>query len=68
MFSFIELSKQFEQRFSVRHFPAEPANLYNAAQYILTIGGKRIRPVCVLMGNELFDDINPDAWQVGMAV
>lgn len=68
MFSFIELSQQFEEKFSARHFPAEPANLYNAAQYILNIGGKRIRPVCVLMGNELFDEINPDAWQVGMAV
>ncbi len=68
MFSFSELSKQFEEKFSQRHFPAAPATLYNAAEYILEIGGKRIRPVSVLMGNELFDEINPDAWQVATAI
>ena len=68
MFSFSELSKQFEEKFSQRHFPAAPATLYNAAEYILEIGGKRIRPVSVLRGNELFDEINPDAWQVATAI
>ncbi len=68
MFSFSELSKQFEEKFSQRHFPEAPATLYNAAEYILEIGGKRIRPVSVLMGNELFDEINPDAWQVATAI
>ncbi|MBK7433887.1 MAG: polyprenyl synthetase family protein [Chitinophagaceae bacterium] len=38
------------------------------AQYILGLGGKRVRPVCVLMGNELFSEINPDAYHVGTAV
>ena len=27
-----------------------------------------MRPVCVLMGNELFDEINPDAWPVATAI
>ncbi len=44
------------------------ATLYDPAQYILQLGGKRIRPVCVLMGNELFDEINPDAFYVGTAI
>jgi geranylgeranyl diphosphate synthase, type II len=68
MQSFVELSQQFETKFNVRHFPEQPATLYDAAQYILVIGGKRIRPVCVLMGNELFGEINDDAWQVATAV
>jgi geranylgeranyl diphosphate synthase, type II len=68
MHSFLQLSQQFEEKFAVRHFPVEPATLYDAAQYILVHGGKRIRPVCVLMGNELFDEINEDAWHVGMAI
>ncbi len=65
---FTILSKLFEERFDKRHFPKEPHNLYDASQYILRIGGKRIRPVCVLMGNELFDDIDPDAYEVATAV
>ena len=59
MHSFIELSKIFEQKFNSRHFPLQPETLYDPAQYILNLGGKRIRPVCVLMGNQLFNDIVP---------
>lgn len=68
MHSFASLSNLFEERFAIRHFPAHTESLYSPAQYILGLGGKRIRPVCVLMGNELFDDINPDAWQVATAI
>ena len=68
MQSFASLSKKFEEQFNKRHFPAEPQNLYDASQYILGIGGKRVRPVCVLMGNELFDEIDPDAFEVAAAI
>ena len=34
----------------------------------LKLGGKRIRPVLCLMGNELFDEINADAWHVATAI
>lgn len=68
MNSFEELSKKFAQQFSVRHFPAEPASLYDADEYFLTLGGKRIRPIMCLMGNELFGEINPDAWKVATAI
>lgn len=68
MHSFKELSQLFEEKFKTRHFPQYPESLYNASQYILTHGGKRIRPVMCLMGNELFDTINPDAWHVANAI
>ncbi|HSQ43532.1 MAG TPA: polyprenyl synthetase family protein [Ginsengibacter sp.] len=68
MYSFKELSQLFEEKFNIRHFPEYPHNLYNASQYILTLGGKRIRPLMCLMGNELFDNINPDAWHLANAV
>ncbi|MEO6582861.1 MAG: polyprenyl synthetase family protein, partial [Ferruginibacter sp.] len=68
MQSFKSLSALFEAQFATRHFPQQPENLYNAAQYILGIGGKRVRPVCVLMGNELFDDIHADAYHVANAI
>src|SRR5688572_17867025 len=68
MQSFSILSTLFEEQFNKRHFPATPENLYNASQYILDIGGKRVRPVCVLMGNELFNEIHPDSYHVANAV
>jgi len=68
MKSFTILSALFEEQFKKRHFPASPVNLYNASDYILGMGGKRIRPVCVLMGNELFNEILPDAYHVANAV
>ncbi len=68
MHSFIELSKIFEDNFNTRHFPEHTATLYGPAQYILQLGGKRIRPVCVLMGNELFGEIIPDAYHAATAI
>jgi geranylgeranyl diphosphate synthase, type II len=68
MYSFEEISADFNRVFSVRHFPEAPASLYEAAQYFVGMGGKRIRPVMCLMGNELFDGVNPDAYHVATAI
>ena len=68
MRSFEELSKLFSERFSKQHFPAEPASLYKPNTYFLQLGGKRVRPVMCLMGNELFDEMNEDAWSVATAI
>lgn len=65
---FHELLEKFESRFQSRAFPDSPAGLYDPAQYILDLGGKRLRPVLCLMGNELFGDIQEDAYQVAAAV
>ena len=68
MQSFELLSQKFALYFEQRHFPAEPVSLYEADEYFLKMGGKRIRPVLCLMGNELFDEMNPDAWHVATAI
>jgi geranylgeranyl diphosphate synthase, type II len=68
MHSFEQLSQQFIQRFSTDHFPKEPSSLYDPNRYFLSLGGKRIRPVMCLMGNEMFDEINKDAWNVATAI
>jgi geranylgeranyl diphosphate synthase type II len=68
MHSFEELSKKFAEQFSVSHFPDQPASLYQPNNYFLGLGGKRIRPVLCLMGNELFDEIHPDAFGVANAI
>ncbi len=68
MHSFQELSIKFESFFNQRQFPQLPNNLYDAAQYLLALGGKRARPVICLMGNELFDQILDDTYHVAAAL
>ncbi len=68
MQSFELLSQKFALHFEQPHFPNEPSSLYKPNEYFLQLGGKRIRPVLCLMGNELFDEINPDAWHVATAI
>ena len=68
MYSFEQLSQQFIEKFSIDHFPKEPLSLYEPNRYFLQLGGKRIRPVLCLMGNELFEDINKDCWHVATAI
>ncbi|HEY0356225.1 MAG TPA: polyprenyl synthetase family protein [Flavisolibacter sp.] len=68
MHTFEQLSHQFAEQFSEVRFPEHPGSLYDPNRYFLQLGGKRIRPVLCLMGNELFDDISKDAWQVANAI
>jgi geranylgeranyl diphosphate synthase, type II len=68
MYSFTELIAQFSQKFSVNHFPNHTPSLYEPNRYFLGLGGKHIRPVALLMANELFGDIKPDAYHAGTAI
>ena len=68
MHSFQELIEKFNLEFDKPHFPSEPASLYEPSEYFLMIGGKRIRPVLCLLGNELFSDLHPDAFLAANAV
>ena len=42
--------------------------IWSINEYFLSLGGKRVRPVMCLMGNELFDEISKDAWPVAAAI
>ena len=68
MLRFQQLSKDFNTYFSKKHFPDKPETLYGAASYMLEDGGKRVRPVLCLMGNELFGPIKPETWLVASAL
>lgn len=63
--SLLEQIKDFGQS---HPFPGQPGNLYEPCSYILTLGGKRIRPALLLMGYELYRDDTatalPAAWAV----
>jgi geranylgeranyl diphosphate synthase type II len=68
MHPFQELIEKFNKDFDTAHFPSQPASLYEPSEYFLKIGGKRIRPVLCLLGNELFSDLHPDAFLAAKAV
>ncbi|MGV1011037.1 MAG: polyprenyl synthetase family protein [Flavobacterium sp.] len=41
--------------FSELHLTKDPKNLYEPIEYILSLGGKRMRPILTLMAAEVFD-------------
>ncbi len=43
-----------EKEISLLDFPTSPPELYEPIRYMLSLGGKRLRPCLVLMSNELF--------------
>jgi geranylgeranyl diphosphate synthase, type II len=49
-------------------FSQQPTELYAPVNYILSIGGKRLRPLLALMGCELFSDKINNALPIAMAV
>ena len=45
-----------------------PLQAFMSLANILSIGGKRIRPILCVLGNELFSDITEDAWSLATAI
>jgi geranylgeranyl diphosphate synthase, type II len=68
MQTFLQLQSLFEKHLQLHNFPEKPQNLYDACRHILTLEGKRVRPVAVLMANELFAEIRKDAFEAAMAI
>lgn len=68
MHSFKDLVTKFASTFNTAHFPTTPKSLYEPCDYFLSLGGKRIRPVMCLMGNELFGEISNDAYEAAKAI
>lgn len=56
MYSINELITKVNKNIEQIPFPAEPTGLYDPIRYILSIGGKRIRPVLMLMAYNLWKD------------
>ena len=53
--------KLVEEELNNTSYPSDPSELYEPIDYILSLGGKRIRPVVCLMTAELFGaDIHQD--------
>ncbi|MNE12109.1 (2E,6E)-farnesyl diphosphate synthase [compost metagenome] len=58
------ISDYLQAQYSVR----EPQNLYDPVRYILSLGGKRMRPVLTLMSTEVFDADYKKALPAALAV
>jgi geranylgeranyl diphosphate synthase type II len=58
----------FTQYLNKRIVAQEPLNLYEPIQYILQIGGKRLRPVLTLLAAELFETSYSKALDAALAV
>ena len=55
MKSISDLQEIIEQELSNINIPKIPENLYKPIDYVIGLGGKRIRPILVLMAHQLFD-------------
>ena len=56
MLSYSKCSEIVENHLSLFSFERNPVELYQPVKYILSIGGKRIRPCLALMSHSLFSD------------
>ncbi|WP_339887394.1 polyprenyl synthetase family protein [uncultured Flavobacterium sp.] len=68
MHSISEYQEVISSHFNSLVVSKEPKNLYEPIQYILSLGGKRMRPVLTLMTAEIFDCDYKKALQAATAV
>lgn len=64
----VQLQEVIEKAIAEINYPIHPANLYEPIRYIMNLGGKRIRPVMVLMASELFNDDVTIALDAALAI
>lgn len=68
MTNILELNNAFNQYINEKVVVKSPKNLYEPIQYILNLGGKRIRPVLVLLIADIFGDNFKKALPAALAV
>ena len=64
----LEYHQIFHEYLAKNPFTRQPEALYDPANYIMSLGGKRLRPLLVLMGCDLFDNDMAKALPTAMAV
>lgn len=68
MLSIFQYREAFVEYLNTKIVTKEPVNLYEPITYILNLGGKRIRPVLVLMSAEIFDTSYKKALDAALAI
>lgn len=63
-----QLQEVIENAVQNINYPAHPNRLYEPIRYIMSLGGKRIRPVLTLMAADLFKGDIPSAMPAALAI
>ena len=63
-----ELQHEFENYLQNNHFQQAPQSLYEPVNYIMQLGGKRLRPLLALMAYQMFDETIQKALPIALAV
>lgn len=63
-----ELQEIIEKAISEIEYPAHPKNLYEPIAYIMSLGGKRLRPALVLIATDLFNGNIEEALPAALAI
>jgi geranylgeranyl diphosphate synthase type II len=62
------LKSYFEDYLESQTFPDDPEHLYDSMRYILSLGGKRLRPIAVLLVADAFNKLDDNALHAALAV
>lgn len=68
MQTIFELQQLVETAIQKVEYPAHPAKLYDPIKYIMSLGGKRIRPVLLLLSTKLFNKDVSVALEAALAI
>jgi geranylgeranyl diphosphate synthase type II len=63
-----DLYAQVEQEIANIAYTQQPEELYKPIEYIMQLGGKRLRPVLTLMANDMFGGESPKAIKAALAI
>lgn len=64
----IDFQNQFEQYLSENPINGRPLSLYQPADYIMSLGGKRLRPIFTMLGCDLYGKPASEALRAAMAI
>lgn len=68
MHTISDYQRYFLEYLSKKTITKEPRNLYEPISYILNLGGKRLRPILVLMTSEIFGETYTKALDAALAI
>ncbi len=68
MYTFESILQRIEKEISGLRFPEPPQSLYDPIRYILSLGGKRIRPALTLMACDIYNNDIENAIQPALAL
>ena len=68
MLSYKEILQLFEQRLSAYSYGNQPQRLYEPINYIMSLGGKRLRPVLLLTANQMCQGNIEEAMPAALAI